>query len=764
MKTVVVESPTKAKTIGRYLGKDYRVIASYGHVRNLVHKDGSVLPDEGFAMKWDIEPRGKKQLAEIKKALGSSEELILATDPDREGEAISWHICEVLGKKLDNVRVSRIAFHEITKSAIQRALAEPSDVNKSLVDAYLARCALDYLVGFKVSPILWRRLPGSRSAGRVQSVALRLVFEREREIENFKPVEYWSISADAKNAAGPVFPVHLISFEGAKLGKFDVPNKERADHILAGISGRKYSVSSVEEKDVKRHPAPPFITSTMQQEAARKLGFTARKTMQLAQKLYEGVEIDGQATGLITYMRTDSTNIASQAIAAMRDFVSSTLGANYIPEKPNFYSKKVRNAQEAHEAIRPTNVDLNPEKLAKILDTDAYKLYSLIWRRAVASQMSSAIMAQTAVDVSDDAGVYTFRATGSTVKFDGFLKLYQESVDDAVDEVNDVLPRVSVGEDIAITKPRSEQHFTQAPPRYTEASLVKKLEELGIGRPSTYANIIYVLQDRKYVSVQKKRFYLEDLGRLVSVFLLRYFTKYVEYGFTAELEQELDDISNEKKDRLDVLNGFWSDFSATVEGAEKLKIKDVIADIESDLSDFIFQEKDGAPDKNCPDCDGTLGLRVGKYGAFVACSNYPTCKYTKKVMKNSESCDAAVADVFEPRVLGQSDVLGGVEVLLKKGPYGFYVEVPGSGKPKRSAVPKFVSVDSVDLGLAEFLLSLPKELGNHPEDGLPVSIGIGRFGPYIKHNAKFTSVKDFDEFVGLDLDSAVNKLLSKKRK
>lgn len=769
MKTVVVESPTKAKTISRYLGRDYHVIASYGHVRNLVHKDGSVLPEDNFAMKWEPESRGNKQLSVIKKAISESDELILATDPDREGEAISWHICEILKNQVKNMKISRITFHEITKSAIQDAIASPKTINMPLVEAYLARCALDYLVGFKLSPLLWRRLPGSRSAGRVQSVALRLIFEREREIETFKAVEYWDVTAKAKADKKKEFFTRLVSLSGKKLGKLDIHSKKEADEVLDKVSGQIYKVSSIEEKDVKRNSAPPFITSTMQQEAARKLGFTARKTMQLAQKLYEGVEVDGQPIGLITYMRTDSTNIADQAISSIREFVEGYFGKEYIPVKPNIYSKKVRNAQEAHEAIRPTDVNIVPEKLAQILDNDMYRLYTLIWKRAVASQMSSAIIKQVTVDIADEKKD-VFRASGRSIKFDGFLKLYEESLDDSnEDEESSIIPNLEIGESIKIYDISPAQHFTQAQPRYTEASLVKKMEELGIGRPSTYANIIYVLQDRNYISLKKKRFFLEDLGRFVSLFLLRYFHKYVEYNFTADMEQDLDDISNEKKDRIDVLKSFWEGFSNTISDAEKLKIQDVVSDIEQDMADYIFPvNSNGTCDKKCPECGGVLGLRLGKYGAFIACSNYPECKYTKKIIQNQNNEESDVmnvkeAGIYEPKVLCISK-LSGKELFLKKGPYGFYLETEIGGKLKRSAVPKFLNAETLDSEVAEFLIALPIELGKHPEDSEPVSIGIGRFGPYVKHGNKFVSIKDFEEFRELNIDLAINKLNAKKNK
>lgn len=762
MKTVVVESPTKAKTIGKYLGRGYKVIASYGHVRNLVHKDGSVLPEDDFSMKWETESRGNKQLSEIKKAIDTSEELILATDPDREGEAISWHICEILKDKLTDKKVSRIAFHEITKSAILEAIKHPQSVNQSLVEAYLARCALDYLVGFKLSPILWRRLPGSRSAGRVQSVALRLVFDREREIEAFVPKEYWDITATVTPEGKRQFTSKLIKLNSKKLGKFDLNDEKKARKALEQVSGLKYQVASVEEKDQKRSPAPPFITSTMQQEAARKLGFSARKTMQIAQKLYEGIEIDGQPVGLITYMRTDSTIVSDQALTAVRGLILESFGEDYLPGKPNVYSKKVRNAQEAHEAIRPTNFDLPPEKLSGVLDKDMLNLYSLIWKRAVSSQMSHAIIAQVSVDLADESGNNVFHATGSSIKFDGFLKLYEESFDDKEQEDSEMLPKLSVGEDVVLSDYLPTQHFTQAPSRYSEASLVKKLEELGIGRPSTYANIIYVLQDRDYISLKKKRFFLEDRGRLVTIFLMKYFSKYVEYNFTADMEQDLDDISNEKKGRLEVLRNFWNGFNSTLKEAEKLKITDVIAVIEKDMEDLLFPGENG---KKCPECDGKLGLRLGKYGAFVACSNYPECKYTKKIVTNNEN-DGNIKSgeqMLEPKVVGVSEKFGG-DLLLKKGPYGFYIEAKVDGQVKRSSVPKFLNVDNITGDIAEFLISLPKDLGVHPESGEKVLIGIGKFGPYVKCGNKFFSVKDFEEFINLDLDGAVKKVVAKKEK
>lgn len=766
MKLVIVESPTKAKTIGKYLGDDYKVIASYGHVRNLVPKDGSVDPDNNFEMKWHLEPRASKHISEINKFLSKADSLILATDPDREGEAISWHLCEILKDNIKNIPVSRITFHEITKSAITKSINDAKNLNKSLVEAYLARCALDYLVGFKLSPVLWRKLPGSRSAGRVQSVALRLVFEREREIEKFVEREYWTISAIFKNKNSKQFSSNLIKYNGKKLDKFDIATKKDSEEIVSDIEGLNYHISNVEQKDVNKYPTPPFITSTLQQEGVRKLGFSAKKIMQIAQKLYEGVDIDGQPTGLITYMRTDSTIISEDAISSMRSFIKEQYGSDYVPDVPNIYSTKVKNAQEAHEAIRPTNINITPEKLESILDKDMFKLYSLIWKRSLASQMQKAILNKITIEISDKSLQNMFRSTGSSIKFDGFLKLYEESLDEKLENDSEqLLPAVSVSDDVKVKSFTPQQHFTLPPPRYTEASIVKKMEELGIGRPSTYANIIFVLQDRKYISIKKKRFFLEDLGRLVSIFLLKYFPVYVEYTFTADLEQELDDVSNDKKDRVSVLSNFWNGFAAAIDEAYKLKISDVINAIEFEIEDFLFPNENGKVNKSCPQCSGTLGLKLGKFGAFVACSNYPECKFNKKIISNKEDSfgEEKMENTFSPKVIGRSDKYD-TDIVLKKGPYGFYLEVNIDGKVKRSSVPKNISIEDVDINLAEFLISLPKVLGQHPDDGADISISIGKFGPYIKHNNKFVSVKDFDEFRSLTLDLAINKILNKKDK
>lgn len=766
MKLVIVESPTKAKTIGKYLGDDYKVIASYGHVRNLVPKDGSVDPDNNFEMKWHLEPRASKHISEINKFLSKADSLVLATDPDREGEAISWHLCEILKDSIKNIPVSRITFHEITKSAITKSLNDAKNLNTSLVEAYLARCALDYLVGFKLSPVLWRKLPGSRSAGRVQSVALRLVFEREREIEKFVEREYWTISAIFKNKDSKQFSANLIKYNGKKLDKFDIETKKDSEEILSNIKGLNYHISNVEQKDVNKYPTPPFITSTLQQEGVRKLGFSAKKIMQIAQKLYEGVDIDGQPTGLITYMRTDSTIISEDAISSMRSFIKEQYGSDYVPNVPNIYSTKVKNTQEAHEAIRPTNINITPDKVESILDKDMFKLYSLIWERSLASQMHKAILNKITIEISDESLANMFRSTGSSIKFDGFLKLYEESLDEKLESDSEqLLPEVSISDDVKVKSFTPQQHFTLPPPRYTEASIVKKMEELGIGRPSTYANIIFVLQDRKYISIKKKRFFLEDLGRLVSIFLLKYFPVYVEYTFTADLEQELDDVSNDKKDRVSVLSNFWNGFAAAIDEAYKLKISDVISTIEFEIEDFLFPNTNGKINKSCPQCSGTLGLKLGKFGAFVACSNYPECKFNKKIIANKEDSfgDEKMESAFDPKVIGRSDEYE-TDILLKKGPYGFYLEANIDGKVKRSSVPKNIASEDVDINLAEFLISLPKVLGQHPDDGTDISISIGKFGPYIKHNNKFVSVKDFDEFRNLTLDLAINKLLNKKDK
>ena len=659
---VVVESPAKAKTINKYLGDGYTVLASFGHVRDLPPKDGSVRPDEDFAMDWESDERGNRQVSAIAKAIKRGTTLYLATDPDREGEAISWHVRAMLEDRhaLDGVTVHRVTFNEITRNAVTTAMAKPRLLDQPLIEAYLARRALDYLVGFTLSPVLWRKLPGSRSAGRVQSVALRLVCEREAEIEAFRAREYWSIEAHLATPAGAPFLARLTHLNGRKLDQFDLPNAAAAEAARAAVEAGAFSVSTIERRRVRRNPNPPFTTSTLQQEASRKLGFGAQQTMRVAQQLYEGIDIGGETVGLITYMRTDGVQMAREAVHAIRDHVKSAFGGNYLPAAPREYNTKAKNAQEAHEAIRPTDVDRRPEDVARALSHDQARLYELIWKRAVASQMSQAEFDQVTVDMADvndprgaGAGT-TLRANGSLLAFDGFLKLYREDRDDQSDDDDEtrVLPAMTEGDPLTRRDVRASQHFTQPPPRYTEASLVKKMEELGIGRPSTYASTLSVLRDRNYVRLDAKRLVPEDRGRLVTAFLTSFFTRYVDPGFTASLEEKLDEISDGRADWRAVMRAFWHDFSEAVEQTRELKITDVINALDDDLGPHFFPPRaDGGDPRLCPACNtGRLGLKLGRHGSFIGCSNYPACQYTRRLTVNGEDGDETLKEGM--RVLG----------------------------------------------------------------------------------------------------------------
>lgn len=805
MRLVIVESPAKAKTIGKYLGTGYKVLASYGHIRDLISKNGSVKPEENFSMLWDMSDRGKKCVKDITQQLASCDELLLATDPDREGEAISWHIKEVLQEKHSlKVPFKRIVFHEITKNAIKKAIEAPRDIDDRLVDAYLARRALDYLVGFTLSPILWRKLPGSKSAGRVQSVALRIIAERESEIEAFKTEEFWTIEAKFENKTKKIFKAKLITLEGKKLEKFSITKADQANAIKEKLQAQKYFVSALNKKTVKRNPAPAFITSTLQQEASRKLGFSAKKTMQIAQKLYEGVTVGKETRALITYMRTDSVNLSNEAIGTIRNVISEKYGDNFMPEKPRFYQTKVKNAQEAHEAIRPVDASILPESLAGNIENDLLKLYTLIWKRAVASQMSSAEFDQVQVDVSSttDAG-NIFRATGNTLKFEGFLKVYSEGKDDdnndgSQDKDGDeegYLPPLSKDDPTPLNSLESLQHFTTPPPRFSEASLVKKLEELGIGRPSTYATILQVLQDRGYVKLEKKYFVPEMRGRLVTAFLTNFFMKYLEYGFTADMEQSLDDVSNGNASKLDVLNNFWNGFYGNVEQVKGITVTEVIDKLNETMKQILFKPNaEGEIDRKCPDCkEGDLSLKIGRYGSFLGCSRYPDCKYVRTLDVSSDNMDeveaAAAAESSEyPKMIGV-DPADNSKITLRKGPYGLYIqkdlEAPAAPvesddveedtskskkttkgtktkkkkaaapkvKPIRSSIPKFLDPANIDVKTATWLLGLPKVIGQH--EGEDVTVGIGRFGPYILFRGKYKSVKDPETFMNMTLEKAV---------
>jgi DNA topoisomerase-1 len=763
MKVVVVESPAKAKTINKYLGSDYKVVASYGHVRDLPAKDGSVLPDADFAMSWEVDGKSEKHLKTILEAVRGADRLFLATDPDREGEAISWHVSEVLNSRrgLKHLDIKRVVFNEVTKNAVLDAFTRPREIDRELVEAYLARRALDYLVGFTLSPVLWRKLPGSRSAGRVQSVALRLICERESEIEAFKSREYWTIEVEFKTEAGQTFTARLTHLDGKRLERFDLDSEAKAraaaDAILRATG---FTVAEIDSREVRRNPFPPFTTSTLQQEASRKLGLSANRTMQIAQRLYEGIELAGETVGLITYMRTDGVAISAEAIAAARQLIGAEFGARYVPDAPRVYRSPAKNAQEAHEAIRPTDLARKPADVAAHLDRDQLRLYELIWKRTVASQMASALLEQVAVDITDAAGRLRLRANGSVILFDGFLKLYQEDRDDtaemelAGEGEGGRLPAMRKAERLARGEVTPSQHFTQPPPRYTEASLVKKLEELGIGRPSTYASILQVLQDRDYVRLEKRRFIPEDRGRLVTAFLTNFFERYVEYNFTADLENQLDDVSGGRIDWKEVLRNFWRDFSVAIDGTKELTISQVLTALDEALGPHFFPNGESGHDPRlCPVCGaGRLSLKLGKFGAFIGCSNYPSCRFTRPLAVESD------AEATPPETALGMDPGTGLPVTLKKGPYGHYVQLgEGNGdfKPKRVALPRSLKPGEIDLETALRLLALPRELGRHPETGEAIVAGIGRFGAYIKHGATFKSLGADDDVLTIGLNRAV---------
>ncbi|WP_426028609.1 type I DNA topoisomerase [Brevundimonas sp. TWP2-3-4b2] len=764
MNLVVVESPAKAKTINKYLGPDFTVLASYGHVRDLPSKDGSVLPDDDFAMSWEIDAKASKRLSEIAEVAKRSDRVILATDPDREGEAISWHVLEILTKKkvLKDTHVERVTFNAITKSAVLEAMANPRQIDMELVEAYLARRALDYLVGFNLSPVLWRKLPGARSAGRVQSVALRIVVDREMEIEKFKAQEYWSVEADL-NADSPPFTTRLVKHAGKRVQRLDITSEAMATAAREAINAGTFTIASVEKKPVKRAPSPPFMTSTLQQEASRKLGFTAQRTMQAAQRLYEGVDDQG---GLITYMRTDGLSVSPEGIAQAREVIGERFGPAYVPEQPRYYKTKAKNAQEAHEAIRPTNMARAPETLR--LDGDLQKLYELIWKRTIASQMESARLDRTTVEIEEPTGQTALRATGQVVAFDGFMAVYEEGRDekpkDGAEDDDDTtrLPALKEGAVAKVEAIRTEQHFTEPPPRYSEATLVKKLEELGIGRPSTYASILTTLRDREYVRTDKNRFYPEDKGRLVTAFLEQFFAKWVEYDFTAALETRLDEVSAGNLNWKVLLREFWSDFHVATQAAGELRTTAILDALNESLGPHIFpQKEDGSDPRECPLChQGQLSLKTSRFGAFVGCSRYPDCKFTRPVA-SPDAADGA-ADGGD-RDLG-IDPATGQPVALKIGRFGPYVETtpPGEEKPKRSSLPKGWSPESLSLEQALRLLALPREVGMHPEDGKPITAGLGRYGPFVLHAGTYANVADIDEVFEVGLNRAVV-LLAEKR-
>ncbi|MEM0988584.1 MAG: type I DNA topoisomerase [Pseudomonadota bacterium] len=760
MAVVVVESPAKAKTINSYLGKDFTVLASYGHVRDLPPKDGSVNPDADFEMTWEVDGKAQKHVRAIAEALKDDDRLILATDPDREGEAISWHLLEALRKRRavkKSTDVKRVVFNAITKSAVTKAMQEPRSIDMELVEAYLARRALDYLVGFNLSPVLWRKLPGSRSAGRVQSVALRLIVEREMEIEAFKPREYWSVKAVLTTPAGDAFEARLVKLNGEKLDRYDLANETAAAAAVEAVNAADLSVAAVEAKPTTRNPAPPFMTSTLQQEASRKLSMGPRDTMRTAQRLYEA--------GHITYMRTDGIDMSPEAVSAARDAIKSRYGDAYLPAKPRIYKNKAKNAQEAHECIRPTRMSAAPSDLK--LDKDQAQLYDLIWKRAVASQMESARFRRTTVDISDGAGKLGLRATGQVVTFDGFMKAYQEGRDDRdqslVDDDDRILPDIAEGARLDRNSVTPEQHFTQPPPRYTEATLVKKMEELGIGRPSTYASIITTIQDRDYVSKDKNRLIPKDKGRLVTIFLENYFSRYVAYDFTADLEEQLDDVSGGRRDWQELLKHFWSDFRAAIDETAELRITEVLEKINDVLAPHLFPDPgDGTDPRLCPKCAaGRLSMRTARSGgAFIGCSNYPDCRYTRPLAGTDENADLS----GEGRLLGHNE--DGLPVRLRSGRFGPYVQLgnedpEGDQKPKRSSLPKGTTPDDVTLEMALSLLSLPRPVGSHPDDGETIEAGIGRYGPYVRHNRTYASLEAGDDVLTVGMNRAME-LIARK--
>ena len=751
MPVVVVESPAKAKTINKYLGSDFTVLASYGHVRDLPAKDGSVDPDADFEMQWEVGTDSRKHIKAIADALKDDNALILATDPDREGEAISWHLEEALRKRKaikKDTPVSRVVFNAITKAAVTEAMQNPRQVDAPLVEAYLARRALDYLVGFNLSPVLWRKLPGAKSAGRVQSVCLRLIVEREMEIEAFQAQEYWSVKAVLGSPRGQDFEARLVSLAGKKLDTHDLENSTQAELAVQAINSRALKVTSVEAKPVNRNPSAPFMTSTLQQEASRKFGMGARQTMNAAQRLYEA--------GLITYMRTDGIDMAPEAVMATRDAIKERYGDDYVPSSPRMYKNKAKNAQEAHECIRPTDARRDTASL-KLTDADQRRLYDLIYKRTIACQMSAARLERTTVDIGSDDGQVGLRATGQVVMFDGFLRVYEEGRDDAAGDDNDKrLPQLMQDEALVKQSITPTQHFTQPPPRFTEATLVKRMEELGIGRPSTYASIVTTIQDREYVRKEQNRLFPEDKGRIVTIFLLNFFRRYVGFDFTAGLEDQLDHVSAGKTDYKEVLGAFWRDFSAAISETSELRITQVLDILDDALAPQLYPPReDGSDPRACPQCGvGRLHLKTSRTGGFVGCGNYPECRYTRPISgESTESGD---------RLLGENE---GDEIYLRSGRFGPYVqrgevseEVP---KPPRASLPKGWSAADMDLEKALMLLDLPREIGPHPEDGVMIEAGIGRYGPFVKHGTLYANIKEVDEVFTIGMNRAVEELAKK---
>lgn len=765
MEVVIVESPAKAKTINKYLGANFKVLASYGHVRDLPGKNGSVDPDNDFAMAWEEQGDAKKRLNEIAAAVKGASRLVLATDPDREGEAISWHVLEVLRKKkvLKDTEVCRVVFNAITRNSVLEAMENPRQIDEKLVDAYLARRALDYLVGYTLSPVLWRKLPGARSAGRVQSVALRLICERELEIEAFDPREYWSVDTLFNTSSGAALPSRLAIHEGEKLDKFSLGNEDAASGAETAIANASFTVDKVESKPGQRNPSAPFTTSTLQQEASRKLGFNAKRTMQVAQLLYQGFSIDGEETGLITYMRTDGTQIAPEAVTETRAVIAEDFGDDYLPSAPRAYETKAANAQEAHEAIRPTSLARRPEDTAKYLDQDQARLYELIWKRTMASQMENARVQRTTITISSEDRLTGLRASGTVITFAGFLKLYEEGKDDGEEEKDDpTLPQVSEGETLSVQKISPEQHFTEPPPRYSEATLVKRMEQLGIGRPSTYASVLSVLRERDYVEMDRNRFIPQDKGRLVVAFLENFFERYVEYDFTASLEQELDKVSNGSMSYKDVLARFWNDFHVTVDKTMEIRNTQILDTMNEVLGAHIFKDTGDGDPRQCPKCgEGQLSLKTGRYGAFVGCTLYPECGFTRPFAGEQ----AEQGDI--ERLLGQ-DPDTGLDVNIKNGRFGAYIQlgeaVEKGDKPKRAGIPKGKAPAEVTLDLALQLLSLPRVVGIHPETGDEITADIGRYGPYIKAGKLSASLETPEEVFDIGVNRAVTVIAEHKAK
>ncbi len=766
MNLVIVESPAKAKTINKYLGDNYTVLASYGHIRDLPSKNGSVNPEDKFKMIWEVDSFSKKYLKEITDAAKKSEKIILATDPDREGEAIAWHVKEYLDEKkiLKDKKVERVVFNEITKKAVTNGIDNPRNIEPNLVDAYMARRALDYLVGFNISPILWTKLPGSKSAGRVQSVALRLLTEREHEIEQFKPEEFWTLNVDFKTSKGDILNSNIVLFNNLKVEKFFFKNKENINKTVKVLENGSYKISDINSKIYTRNPFGPFTTSTLQQASSSKLGFGASRTMQIAQRLYQGIDIQGDTVGLITYMRTDGTNISNDAISDFRNFIKQSYGDNYLPKEPNNYSgKKAKNAQEAHEAIRPTDIKRTPELMKKFLSTDQIKLYDLIWSRALSSQMEAAKFDRKTITIVSNDNLNQFKSSGSTIKFDGFLKLTR--VND--DEDEKILPNVDK-EEVTINNFIDEQHFTQHPPRYSEASLVKKLEELGIGRPSTYASIISVISNRGYADILNKRFFPTDRGKLLSAFLEKLFSKYVDYGFTANLEEQLDDITAGKEEWVKVLDSFWKDFYINVSNVKEKRTREVLDLLNESLGELIFEsDENGNINRKCQLCNtGELSLKNSfRGGAFIGCSNYPDCKFTRPLSKSKANDLISLA---EPKLIGQND--NGKEIYLKNGRFGPYLqyEIADDNSSslikkkkkinnnlKNVSIPKGIAIDQIDLNKAKYLCSLPKVIGKHPDNDKDITVNSGRFGPYLKCDNKSARLENVDELFTIGLNRAI---------